>query len=61
MTSPPTSAAPRPDPALPAWITEPLIAETRDAWSPHYGRSLTVGEAVEILRTFGRLLDALEA
>jgi hypothetical protein len=61
MTSQPTSTDPRPDPALPAWINEELIADTRETWSPHYGRSLTAAEAVEILRSFGRLLDAMEA
>jgi hypothetical protein len=61
MTSQPTSTDSRPDPALPPWISEKLIAETCETWSPHYGRSLTVAEAVEILRAFGRLLDAMEA
>jgi hypothetical protein len=61
MTSQPTSTDPRPDPALPEWISEKLIMETCETWSPKYGRSLTVAEAIEILQTFGRLLDAMEA
>lgn len=60
MSVPTSSCDNRPGPALPAWITELLIAETKAVWSPQYGRSLTTDEAVEILLSFGRLLDALQ-
>lgn len=43
--------------ALPDWITGELIVETRAVWEPMYGRTLTEAEVVEILLSFGRLLD----
>lgn len=41
-----------PGPSLlrPPWITDEDIVDTRRVWSPYYGRELTDGEAVEILR-----------
>ncbi len=45
--------------ALPAWINDQLVAETKAAWEPIYGRKLTESEAIEILLNVGRLLDAL--
>jgi len=52
-------ASERGESALPEWIDERLILETKQVWSPRYGRALTTEEAIEILLTFGRLLDAL--
>lgn len=49
-----------PESTLPIWISDQLVAETKAAWSPKYGRTLTTPEAIEILLSFGRLLDALE-
>ena len=47
-------------PPLPEWIDAKLIAETKAVWSPFYGHSLTTAEAVEILLSIGRVMDALE-
>lgn len=47
-------------PPLPDWIDAKLIQETKAAWSPLYGRALTTAEAVEILLSVGRIIDALE-
>lgn len=47
-------------PPLPEWIDAKLIAETKAAWSPFYGHSLTTAEALEILLNVGRIIDALE-
>ena len=44
----------------PAWITTQLIAETLQAWQPHYKRPLTAADAFEILLDTGRLMDLLE-
>jgi hypothetical protein len=46
--------------APPAWITEELIAETLDVWQPYYANRLTRADAIEILRSVGRLVDVLE-
>jgi len=45
----------------PAWITPLLIADTLDAWQPHFPKALTTEDAVEILLQVGQLFDALEA
>lgn len=60
MSRPSANQETRTEPATPSWITEPLIVETKAVWSPKYGRLLTTREAIEILLTFGRLLDALQ-
>jgi len=49
-----------PESTRPDWIDEQLIAETKAHWSPKYGRSLTTREAIEILLSIGRLVDALQ-
>jgi hypothetical protein len=46
-------------PALPAWVDELLMAETRAVWEPVYGQPLTDDEVLEILLSVGRLIDAL--
>ncbi len=43
----------RPRPALPAWITDELIAETRRVWSRHLQRVVSDEEAVEMLQGVG--------
>lgn len=43
----------------PAWITAELIESTLAVWQPHYEQPLTTDDAVEILRSVGRLFDAL--
>lgn len=42
-----------------AWITEDLLAETRQVWSPRYGRVLSADEAIEILCNVKRLAELL--
>lgn len=42
------------------WIDDKLIEQTKAVWSPRYGRSLTTAEAIEILLSVGRLIDAIE-
>jgi hypothetical protein len=42
-----------------AWMTDELIAETQRVWSPQYGRDLSKGEAVEILRNVKRFAEVL--
>ena len=44
-------------PASLAWMTNELIAETQRVWSPHYGRELSVEEAIEILRNVKRFAE----
>lgn len=55
MIAPADRSSERPD-----WIDDHLVEETKAVWSPRYGRSLTTAEAVEILLSFGRLIDAIE-
>jgi|KBSSwiStaDraftv2_1062776.scaffolds.fasta_scaffold4223768_2 hypothetical protein len=45
---------------LPKWMTKELIDETISVWSKLYGKALDVKKAVEILQTFGRLIDVLK-
>ena len=44
----------------PAWITQPLIAATIEAWQADYDHKLTTDDAVEILLMFDRLVGVLE-
>jgi len=44
-----------------AWMTDELIAETQSVWCPHYGRDLSVDEAVDILRNIKRVAEVLKA
>lgn len=53
-------ASPKQSQPWPEWIDEQLIEQTKAVWGPHYGRTLTTAEAVEILLNVGRLLDAIE-
>lgn len=53
-------ASAKPASALPDWIDDQLIAQTIAVWSPLYGRSLTNAEAIEILLSVGRLIDAIQ-
>ena len=41
----------------PAWITPELLEETLQTWQPYYNHQLSKAEAMEILESFGRLLD----
>ncbi len=43
----------------PAWITPPLIRETLATWQPFYRDSMTVDDAVTILKSVGRLFEVL--
>ena len=43
----------------PAWITPELLAQTRDVWSPYYGRDVSAAEATEILLNVKRLASLL--
>jgi len=56
----PANRSPQPKQALPVWISEQVIAETKEVWSPKYGHALTTEEALEILLSMGRLLDAIQ-
>jgi hypothetical protein len=60
-TPPPGGALPALPPGTPAWVTPELVADTLDCWRPHYAKALTAADAVEILTTVGRLLDACRA
>jgi hypothetical protein len=44
---------------LPAWMTEDLIAQTQRTWQPYYNSPLAREDAVIILRSAGRLFEAL--
>ena len=56
----PPDAPPNPAAAsLPDWIDETLIQDTLDVWRPLYGGRLSREEAIEMLRTTGRLFQAL--
>ena len=44
---------------LPGWVTAELIAETKQIWQEHYGRTLTDHEAIEILLNVDSLFDVL--
>ncbi len=46
-------------PGCPAWISTELVRRTVETWQPHYGRPLTINEAIDILQNFGRLIDHL--
>ena len=46
-------------PGHPAWVSAGLIEHTLRVWGRFYPRLLTIDEAVEILTSTGRLLDAL--
>jgi hypothetical protein len=39
------------------WITDSLVEETLSVWSPYYDGALNKAEAVEIVRTVGRLIQ----
>lgn len=58
--STPSDCAPvaRP-PGAPAWMTNELLTETLAVWQPFYAQTLTEQDAVELLRSASRLLDAL--
>ena len=53
------ASAERPPPR-PEWIDDRLVEETKAVWSPRYGRALTTAEAIEILVSVGRLIDAIQ-
>jgi hypothetical protein len=42
-----------------AWISDELLAETRDVWSEVYGRPVDEAEAVEILMNAKRFAEVL--
>ena len=41
------------------WISEDLLAETREIWSKAYGRVLSNEEAIEILMNVKRMAEVL--
>lgn len=43
----------------PAWITSELLARTRAVWQPYYERTLSEQDVLEIVRSAGRLMEAL--
>lgn len=53
-----TAAAARNQPGA-AWITDVAVADTIRVWSPHYGRTITEAEAVEIQMNVVALAEAL--
>ena len=55
----PSSGAVLPRSPGTAWITEEAIADTRQVWSPDYGRELTDAEAIEILVNVRDLAEVL--
>lgn len=44
---------------VPDWIDDELIEHTQAAWKPLYGKKLTKADAIQILLSVGRLIDAL--
>jgi hypothetical protein len=46
-------------PGAPAWITVELIEETIRVWQPYYADTLSVSEALEILKGAERILQML--
>lgn len=48
-------------PGLPAWITPELVERTIAVWQPYYSFTLSVDDAVEILRNCASLLDAFRS
>ena len=44
----------------PRWVTPELIADTIATWQPYYSDPLTAEDAVQILLSVARLVDALE-
>jgi len=43
----------------PSWASEGLIEETIAAWQPHSKKELTRDDAVEILKSVGRLFEGM--
>jgi hypothetical protein len=46
-------------PSIVAWISDGLLAKTKQVWSDAYGRPITEDEAVEILMNVKHLAEAL--
>jgi hypothetical protein len=44
----------------PAWITPELVEDTLQTWQPHYNQELSETDAVEILQSVARLIDAVQ-
>lgn len=42
-----------------AWITDDLLARTRDVWSRHLGRAVSEDEAIDMLLNVKRLAETL--
>ncbi len=42
-----------------AWVTDELLAETKDVWSEVYGRPIDDAEAIEILVNTKRFVQVL--
>jgi hypothetical protein len=42
-----------------AWITDDLLAHTRDVWSRHLGRDVSEDEAIDMLLNVKRLAETL--
>lgn len=54
---PPEAASERP--LSLAWITDDLLANTRDVWSGHLGRDVSEDEAIEMLLNVKRLAETI--
>jgi hypothetical protein len=46
-------------PGAPAWITVELIEHTIRVWQPYYADPLTASEALAIINSTSRLIEAL--
>lgn len=46
-------------PAIMAWVSDGLLAKTKQVWSSAYGRPITEDEAMEILMNVKHLAEAL--
>jgi len=44
----------------PVWITPELVEETLQTWQPYYNQELSECDAVEILQSVARLIDAVQ-
>jgi len=47
-------------PGAPSWVTPDLIAATLRTWQPHYEKSLTCDDALEILLSVAQVFEFLE-
>jgi len=43
----------------PTWITPELVELTVKTWQPYYPQPLTIDEAIDMIRSVGRMWEAL--